>query len=215
MINHWSEYTRFAIGLFALLNPFTKLSYVLSVASRIGGKAIMLLALSATGTMLVVLLTMHFVGESFLLVFGTSLPSFQIGGGLIILLSGLSMLSEADEDGSSGVNLVRRHDASHFIKLGVAPLGIPMLAGAGAITKVVIETHPGYGIDSEISITAIIIADCLLAGVILASSAVLIRVLGTAFLSVISRIAGIIIVAIAVEVMVKGVTAHIRIFTAG
>jgi multiple antibiotic resistance protein len=215
MIEHWSEYTRFAISLFALLNPFTKLSYVLSVTSRVGGKAVIVLAISATSTMICVLLTMHFVGESFLVTMGTSLPSFQIGGGLIILLSGLSMLNESHEDQDDDKTIAHHNDISDFIKLGVAPLGIPMLAGAGAITKVVIETHPGHGIDNEFFITAIIIVECLLAGVILASSSVLKRFLGAAFLSVISRVAGIIIVAVAIEIMVKGVFAHVKIFAAG
>ena len=207
----WPEYTRFGIGLFALINPFTALPYVLTVSSNFGSKAVLTMAVAATATMMAVLLTMNFIGEAVLVTLGTSLPSFQIGGGLIILLSGLSMLSDQQASGSASVS-DSQIDMAHFIKLGIAPLGIPMLAGAGAITKVIIQTHPEYSATSDIEIAAIIVADCSIAGVILASSSILVKLLGVAFFSVMSRVAGLVIVAIAVEIIVRGIFAHVKNF---
>ncbi len=209
MVDHWLEFTRFGIGLFALLSPFTALPYVLSVSSRFGSRAVLTMAGAATATMILVLSTMHLVGEAVLITLGTSLPSFQIGGGLIILLSGLAMLGDPPASGASAAN-AGQTDMAQFIKLGVAPLGIPMLAGAGAITKVVIETHPEYGLSSDVHITGIIVVVCLMAGAIVASSSVLVRLLGAAFFSVMSRLAGLVIVAVAVEIMAKGILTHAR-----
>src|SRR5687768_6590997 len=76
MVDHWSEFTRFGIGLFALLSPFTALPYVLSVSSRFGSRAVLTMAGAATATMILVLSTMHLVGEAVLITLGTSLPSF-------------------------------------------------------------------------------------------------------------------------------------------
>ncbi len=204
---HWSDYTRFGIALFALLNPITKIPYALSAAAGGGTRAVMTMALSCTVTMMAILLLMHFVGESILLTLGTSLASFQIGGGLIILLSGLSMLS--DEPPKAVPMDAGRMDSLHYVKLGVSPLGMPMLAGAGAITKVVIETHPGFGIEADIELSLIILLVCGMSGALIATSSVLVAILGAAFFSILSRIAGLVIVAVAVEVMSRGVNTHV------
>jgi multiple antibiotic resistance protein len=203
---HWSDYTRFGIALFALLNPITKIPYALSAAAGGGTRAVITMALSCTVTMMAILLLMHFVGESILLTLGTSLASFQIGGGLIILLSGLSMLS--DEPPKAVPMDAGRMDSLYYVKLGVSPLGMPMLAGAGAITKVVIETHPGFGIEAEIELSLIILLVCGMSGALIATSSVLVAILGAAFFSILSRIAGLVIVAVAVEVMSRGVNTH-------
>lgn len=204
---HWSDYTRFGIALFALISPVLAIPYTLSVSAGGGPRAVTLIALSATVTMTVTLLVMHFLGEVILLTLGTSLASFQIGGGLIILLSGLSMLS------GEAVKTVREEarnlDPLHYVKLGVSPLGIPMLAGAGAITKVIIETHPEFGIEAEIELALMIVLVCVVSGALIAASSLLVRVLGPSFFSIFSRIAGLVIVAVAVEVMARGFYTHV------
>jgi multiple antibiotic resistance protein len=204
---HWSDYTRFGIALFALISPVLAIPYTLSVSAGGGPRAVTLIALSATVTMTVTLLVMHFLGEVILLTLGTSLASFQIGGGLIILLSGLSMLS--GEAVKTVQEEARNLDPLHYVKLGVSPLGIPMLAGAGAITKVIIETHPEFGIEAEIELALMIVLVCVVSGALIAASSLLVRVLGPSFFSIFSRIAGLIIVAVAVEVMARGFYTHV------
>ena len=173
------------------------------------------MAAAATATTILVLVVMHLAGEAILATLGTSLPSFQIGGGLVILLSGLALLSDQQVGDPAPTPADGRADLARFVRLGVTPLGIPMLAGAGAITKVVIETHPEYGVDSDVHITGIIVGVCLLAGAVVASSSVLTRLLGPSFLAVLSRVAGLVIVAVGVELMVQGVSAHARNFVGG
>lgn len=204
----WTDYTRFSITLFALINPFTKIPFTLSSAGNSGARAILVMAASSTITMIVLLTTMHWAGEKILLVLGTSLPSFQIGGGLVILLSGLALLTESKKQ-----DAVQAHtsdfDRSNFVKIGVSPLGIPMLAGAAAIAKVISEAQPGYGVENSLHLDLMIALVCVTSGAIIASSAILFRVLGPAFFSVMSRLAGLIVVSVAIEVMWHGVSAHV------
>jgi multiple antibiotic resistance protein len=212
MTDHWTELTRFGIALFALLSPFTAIPYVLHAAGAAGVRATATLAAAASTTAMLVLLAMHWLGEQVLVTLGTSLPSFQIGGGLIILLSGLSMLRDEPAGQITTASAVA---LKSILKTGVAPLGIPMLAGTGAITKVIIESHRGYGIEDETVLAAIIVGNCVLAGLILAGSGFLARVLGATFFSIFGRISGLVIVAVAVEMMVKGLAVHVRQFAAG
>lgn len=212
MTDMWTDLTRFGIGLFALLNPFTTLPYVMGVAAGGGSRAILTMAAAATATMIAVLLAMHVAGEAVLVTLGTSLPSFQVGGGLVILLTGLSMLRDApagDPAAAAGPGA----NTGHYIRLGVTPLGIPMLAGAGSITKVILETQPHYGIDDAIMLGVVVVIVCLLSGLIIASSAALMRLLGPAFFAILARLAGLVIVAVGIEVMSKGVMAHARLFS--
>lgn len=214
MTDAWNTLTQFGIGLFALLNPFACIPFVLSAASGAGARGVLLLSASATATMLLVLITMHFVGEVLLVTLGTSLPSFQIAGGLVIMLTGLSMLRDPTPAEANTAADAGQRGTGHFIRTGVAPLGIPMLAGAGAITKVILETHPHYGVEDEVWLVVILVGVCLLSGLILSASAALMRLLGPGFFSVLSRLAGLIIVAVGVEVMVSGVTSHVRQYVA-
>ena len=214
MTDTWADLARFAIGLFALLNPFASLPYAFFAAGNQGKRGVLILAATSTATMIFILLAMHIMGEAVLTALGTSLASFQIGGGLVMLLGGLSMLSAPTTATAEGAG----DDAAstrQLIKLGVAPLGIPMLAGAGAITKVIIETQPHYGLEDGILIGITIVAVCLLCGAIVAASSLLMRVLGPAFFSVLTRLSGLVIVAVAVEGMSMGVFAHVKAFSGG
>jgi len=187
---------------------------VLASAGK-NAKAVQILALASTATIIVVLVFSHFVGVAALQVLGTSLPSFQIGGGIVLLLTGVGMLFGADE--AEGATEPAAGGRSNINVLGaaVSPLGIPMLAGAGTITKVIVDTHPGTGVDNDLhSIVLIVLVACA-SGLILASSSVLVKVLGSGFFSVMGRIAGLITVAVGVEMMAKGVSAHVHLFMGG
>lgn len=201
----WADYTRFGIGLLALVDPFTCIPLFLAVTAHLSQsgrfKAALIAAVTATATLLLFQAT----GESIVEALGSSLPSFQIAGGLVIGLAGLQMLSST-VDGNMG--LAGNTDGQSPIHVGIVPMGIPMLGGAGAITKVVIETHEGFGIEHESVITAIIVGIGIIAAVALAAAAPLGRLLGPSGLMVINRVAGLIVLAIAVEMIITGYSTH-------
>ena len=208
---HWSEYTSFAIAIFALINPFTKIPFII-VSSQNNQRAVLNIAFASTFTIIAVLFVAHYIGTAFLQVLGTTLPSFQIGGGIVVILTGLNMLfvkinaAEAHENEQSV-------DASHYVGLAVSPLGIPMLAGPGVITKVIIESHPGTGIENDLHSLVTIAIVALACGLVVAGSLLLMRVLGKGFFTVMGRISGLIIAAVGVEMIVRGIYSHIQIFS--
>jgi len=204
-VDVWADHTRFAIGLLALVDPFTSIPLFLAVTAHLSAngktKAAIIAALTATAT----LLLFQFTGESIVEALGSSLPSFQIAGGLVIGLAGLQMLSSTPSDNMGLVDGTQNQSA---LQVGIVPLGIPMLGGAGAITKVVIETHDGFGIEHEGVITAIIVGIGIVVAVVLAAAAPVGRVLGPGGLTVINRLAGIVVLAIAVEMIITGYSTH-------
>lgn len=214
MAGQWADYTNFAVSLFALMDPFSVIPYVLANAGK-NGKAVRIFAVASTLTVIFVLSIAHFVGVAALQVLGTSLPSFQIGGGIVLLLTGVGMLFGASEEEDSQAPAAGARSNMNVLGAAVSPLGIPMLAGAGTITKVIVDTHPGTGVDNDLHSIALIVLVACASGLILASSSVLVRVLGSGFFSVMGRIAGLITVAVGVEMMAKGVSAHVHLFMGG
>lgn len=210
MSGHWSDYTNFSISLFALLNPFTKIPFILANANK-NERAMQIFALGSTATIIGVLCVSHFIGVAALQVLGTSLPSFQIGGGIVVLLTGINMLFGPTGDKQVG-GKGEPDTGMYYWGMAVSPLGIPMLAGPGTITKVIIDTHPGTGVDNDLHSILLIVGCAIASGVVLASSSVLMRVLGSGFFQIMGRIAGLIIVAVAVEMIAKGVSAHVHLF---
>lgn len=204
----WTDYTRFGITLFALINPFTKIPYCLSVCGPGNTKALHRLALSSTVSMMVLLLLMHFAGEIILLSLGTTLASFQVGGGLVIILTGLALMNDEGKT-THTAPVSDPPDLLHALKIGVAPLGIPMLAGAGSIAKVMTETHPEFGIQYEMHITLMIVLVCVTSGLVIGAGGLLSRVLGAVFFSIVGRLSGLIVVAVGVEVVWHGLATHI------
>jgi multiple antibiotic resistance protein len=207
---HWSEYTRFFISLFILLAPFFQVPFMLSLAEGADRQVILRTATIASATALAILLSAHYVGEAILTSLGTSLPSFQIGGGLIVLLIGLSLVQ-----GKPLEPEVARgdRDSTLPLRIGVTPLGTPAIAGAGTITAVILETHEEHGLVDDLMITLIIIVNIAIVWGILASAPTIGAFLGRNGLLVIQRIVGLLVVAIGVEIVVSGFNGHFATLT--
>ena len=136
----------FIIGLFAMMDPLAAIPMLLAVTAGFTGTQRRLTVLMALVGMLVILLGAQYSGVLLLETLGTSLASFQIAGGLVIAWSGFSMLRAVQEEPDRPTD-VRR--ASPF-ELGIVPLAIPLLAGPGAITKVLLEAQDGFGLDAKL-----------------------------------------------------------------
>jgi multiple antibiotic resistance protein len=207
---HWSEYTRFSINLFVLLGPFLQIPLMLSLVGKADRGDIVRTASFAAATALAILLAAHFAGELILTLLGTSLASFQVGGGLVVLLIGLSLiqgkaLDREPQHPSNG----KSPGFSLALRMGVTPLGTPALAGAGTITAVILETHKEHGALDDIVVTFIIVGNVALVWGILSCAPAIAKALGSSGLLVLQRIVGLIVVAIAVEIIVAGLSSHV------
>lgn len=205
----WSGHLRFGISLFALADPIGNVPIFLGLTSRLSLRGRMSAATAAAVTMLAVLLIGYYVGEAVMTTLGTSLPSFQIAGGLIIALSGYEMMTEAVLPSADDVESDSGASAIH---VGVAPMGIPLLGGPGTMTGVMLEGHTGFGLAHSQLVVAIILAVVVLSWAILASAGAVARLLGRSGMLVFQRLFGLIVIAIGVEIIVGGVLGHVERF---
>lgn len=198
---HWTTYSRFALSLLAVLDPFMAVPIFLGLCAHRTTAERDRFARSTGLTVFVVLVGAALAGETVLRLMGTSLASFRIGGGLVLLLMALAMLQARPGD--------VRHTAEEASALenadtlSVVPLAVPLLAGPGAISTVMIAVQQGGWLHDAL-IVAIIGAVCALVWLMLRLAVPVGRRMGTAGLNVANRLLGLLLAAIAVEAMAVG-----------
>lgn len=201
-MEHWSEYTRFFTALFVILDPFAAVPIFLvltkSYSSMERGKIANISALAV----LMVLVLAALSGEAMLRAMGTSLASFRIGGGIVLLLMALAMLrAQPDSVRSTPEETAEAEDKS---SIAIVPLAIPLLAGPGSISSVIIQMDRSTTQYHGVLVIACIALVCLLLWAVLRMASVIGRILGQTGLNIISRLFGLILAAIAVEIMANG-----------
>jgi multiple antibiotic resistance protein len=197
----WSEYTRFFTALLVILDPFAAIPVLLSLTrnytSHERSRAVILTAI----TVAAVLSLAALFGERMLTILGTSLPSFRVGGGIVLLLMSLSML-RAQPDQLRATQAERT--AAGPENVAVVPLAIPLLAGPGAISTVIIEMHRPGAEYHLFWVLAVIFAMALLLWGVLRLASPIGRLLGQPGLNILNRLFGLILAAIAIEIMANG-----------
>ncbi len=201
-MEHWTEYTRFVTALAVILNPFAALPIFLSLTRDYQSRELAGVALISAATVGGVLVVSALGGEPLLAWLGTSLASFRVGGGMVLLLMAFAMLrAKPDEIKTSpGEAAAAENKAS----IAVVPLGMPLLAGPGSISTVIIETHRSTAIYHHMLVMLSIGVVCLFLWVVLRLAQPIGRLLGPIGLNIINRLFGLMLAAIAVEIMANG-----------
>jgi multiple antibiotic resistance protein len=201
-----SAYVRFSAlalsSIFFLVDPFAALPTFLAVTMGQDEKKRKRTARKASLTAFVVLTAFAVAGTYIFRMFGITLPAFEIAGGVILLLIGLDMLeakrSPTQESSSETAAAASKED------VGIVPMGIPMLAGPGAIASVMVLVGQ---VETRWQMAAIIGAIAFTAAisyVVLGSAARVAKIMGETGIRILVRIMGLLLVALAVQYFVNG-----------
>lgn len=202
-----SAYVRFSLlalsSVFFLVDPFAALPTFLAVTAGVDSRRRRAMALKASITACIVLTAFALAGQLIFRMFGITLPAFEIAGGIILLLIGLDMLnarrSETQETGAEVEAAAEKEDA------GIVPLGIPMLAGPGSITSVmVLVGQAGGHVPLVLAILAAILITAAICYLVLGNSDRVATFLGATGIRILVRIMGLLLVALAVQYFVNG-----------
>jgi multiple antibiotic resistance protein len=204
------------IALFALLDPVGMVP--LFAAATLGSppaaqrRIALYVALFAAAFMILFFLT----GTGLLKFFGISMPAFRIAGGLMLLLMGLNMARDdftsmfaevvAEEEGAEALTS-RAYARKRFESL-IVPFGMPLLVGPGAISAAVIYSSEAkaIGVGGMVAGVLAIVAVCVcVLGAFLAANAIS-RVLGKIGMTIVVRVLGLILTAMAVQFLIVGVS---------
>jgi len=201
-----SAYVRFSVlalsSIFFLVDPFAALPTFLAVTAGADAQRRRKMAWKASVTALVVLSAFAVAGQYIFRMFGITLPAFEIAGGVILLLIGLDMLeakrSPTQESHEEAAEAALKEDA------GIVPLGIPMLAGPGAITSVMVLVGQAQTKWQMLAILASILITAAICYLVLGNSDRVARALGETGVRILVRIMGLLLVALAVQYFVNG-----------
>ncbi len=193
-------------SIFFLVDPFAAIPAFLAITHDAEEKRRKRMAMKASITCFIVLTTFALVGKLIFELFGITLPAFEIAGGLILLLIGLDMLNakRSPTQETSG----DAEEGSHKEDAGIVPLGIPMLAGPGAISSVMvlIGQVPTLWHYQTAAILGSIAVTCFASYWILAAATRVRGVLGETGIRILIRIMGLLLVALAMQFFVNGLT---------
>ncbi|VTU15860.1 inner membrane protein [Variovorax sp. PBL-H6] len=148
------------------------------------------------------------LGLQLLSFFGISIASFQVGGGMLLLISSLSMLNAQPAEAKTNQEELRATEikASLGASIAVVPLTIPLLTGPATMSTVVIyadKTQHVWELAILVGYGMVIGA---VTGVIFSLADPIARVLGKTGINVMTRLMGLILAALAVEVMADGLS---------
>ena len=199
------EYAQLLVTLLAITNPLGKIPVFNALAGHHPAAVKHRIALIAAGSVVAILLVSFVVGEVVLKALGITIPAFRIAGGLLLLLSALTMMSGSDSGPAPTAATVPHGDAA---ALAVVPLAIPLLAGPGAISTVIVYAHRHTSINHMLLVAAAVVSVGAVILVIFRLAPLLASVLKRTGMNVATRITGLLIAATGVEFIVDGL-AHL------
>ena len=193
-------------SIFFLVDPFAAIPSFLAITESVDPVRRKRVAKKGAVTCFIVLTSFALAGQYIFEMFGIKLPAFEVAGGLILLLIGLDML-EAKRSPTQEA-LGDTEEAAAKEDAGIVPLGIPMLAGPGAISSVMVLVgqvpsiwHWEMGaILGSIGLTSLI------SYWVLAGASRVRKVMGETGIRILVRIMGLLLVALAMQFFVNGLT---------
>ena len=197
----YQEYLRFIATLTAVLDPFLAVPIFLSVTAARSQKSRQRLANAVTLTVFAVLAGAALFGEALLKFLGASLPAFQVGGGLVLLLMALAMLNA--QAGGMRQSRAEVEELESGALSGVVPLAVPLLAGPGAIGTTIIAGQAG-GIAHTGALLACVGLVCAILWFVLRLADAVGQRMGRTGLNIATRLLGLLLAAIAIETMAEG-----------
>ena len=196
-------YAKTLIGVLAIVNPLGAIPIFLSLCSDRTPLQRKQVAQNSAIAVAIILIIAIWVGDGVLVFFGIGIPAFRAGGGLLILLMAISMMhakrSHAKQTPSEA------EEADNKENIAVVPLAIPLLAGPGAISLVIIDAHQTADWVSRLILSGGVITVALAVWVALRLATPIGKKLGTTGLNIATRVMGLLLAAIGIQMLTSGI----------
>lgn len=196
-----TEYLRFIVTLTAVVDPFLAVPFFLAFTRAYDAADRSKLARVIALTVFLVLALAAILGDTLLSLIGASLPAFRVGGGLVLLLMALAMLNA--QAGGVRQSQAEAQEFETGDVSGVVPLAVPLLAGPGAISTSIIAAEHG-AVMHQLAIVGCIAIVCLVSWIVLSRAHAIATHLSLAARNIATRILGLLLAAMAVQIMAEG-----------
>lgn len=198
---HDAALTSFVATLFSMMNPIGNLGIFAGMtADRDSGDA-KRIAWTCAAAVAVTLIIVAWSGSLLLGFFGISVDSLRAAGGIIVLIIGLHMLFNKSDHKHSAAELEDGKDRS---SIAIVPLAIPIVAGPGAMAAVLVFSQQHNSIVGKAEMSLVIVVIAALCGLLFHFAGPISKRLGASGMGVVTRVMGLILAAIAMEMLVAG-----------
>ena len=191
-----------ATSVFFLVDPFAVIPMFLAITGDSPQGERRLMARRAAWTCAIVLSVFALAGSLIFKMFGITLPAFKIAGGIILLQIGMDML-QARQSGTK-VTPEETEEGTAKEDASIIPLGMPMLAGPGAISTVMVLVGESHTLWQHAIVYATIFLTAYVSYLILAGADGVRRYLGETGIRILMRLMGLLLVALAVQFVANG-----------
>lgn len=195
----WSEYVKLVVGLLSLADPIGNLPIILSLTKNSSHQEKDRIFRSSVVTFVITLFIFTFIGVYILNFFGITIAALKIAGGILFLFYALEMLDVIQLPQST------RGENKQPQSIGIVPIGIPILAGPGTITKVVVYSDLHSSLIHKIAIMVAIVA----VGLLIYSLFRMLLIFGKGpdktTMTIVTKVMGLILAGIAVEFILEGI----------
>ena len=188
------------VTLFVIMDPPGTVPLFLSLTSGRSHAMRKKLANQAVIVAFVVITTFALFGQRILDYLGITLSSMQVAGGLLLLLVALELLTGKGDEPVETQN----------VNVALVPLGTPLLAGPGAIVATIVFVKQADDVPAAVALALGIIAVHIVLWLFMRFSVVILRVIKDSGVTLVTRIAGLLLSAIAVQLVADGVTAMVK-----
>jgi len=199
----FSEFLNSVIALLVVANPLSALPAALKVTRNQTLAEKKKTGLTTAVAVFIILIIATWVGTPLLMVLGIQLPSFQVAGGVVLFTMAMSMLSAEESPIKQTPEEQKERIAGDAG--AIVPLAIPIIAGPGAISTLIIQVNNRPGITNLLLASVSVIIVSFLIGLLLYFASNLERLLGQSRINIINRLGGLVLAAIAVQMLAKGV----------
>jgi multiple antibiotic resistance protein len=197
-----TETVKFIVAMTIMMNPLGSLSIFLDLTRKSVITEQRKIAISTSIAVFIMMIVTVWTGKDLLNILGITIPSFRVAGGLILLLMGLSMLQskESPLSHTSEDDIAARERQS----VAVVPMALPVIIGPGAISTIIIAVGDSPQFFSKLWLTILCFMLTILMAIVLYFAVPIARIVGVSVIKVITRIMGMLIMAIAVGMLANG-----------
>lgn len=200
------DYIATFIVFFAVIDPVGTVPVFIAATRGYDTQATRKIALISTAVAVLVLLFFVVAGELILSAMSIPLSAFQIAGGIVLFLFALSMIfgeSKPEEE----TRLAEKHHET-----AIFPIAVPSIAGPGAmLTAVLMTEKANVGLWQQVQIAGVMVAVVLITMILMLMASGIHKVIGSAGASVVSRVMGLILAAVATSNTLAGISSYFKL----
>ena len=193
-----------------IVDPFAVIPTFLAMTVRDAPEQRRVLARRGAWTCAITLIAFAAGGSIIFKIFGITIGAFKIAGGVLIGLNALDMVqARRSQQRETPIETAEGIDKAD---IGIMPLGVPMLAGPGAISTVMVLALGAKSTAATITVYVSIVLTALITYWVLSAASLVERRLGQTGMRILTRLMGLVLAAIAVQFIIDGIKLSFRDF---